>query len=157
MKTKTQIVLFMTFVSLGCNNRMESNSSKPSITESWATPTMSDTPANLDSDFRKFLTYFSNDSLFQVSRIDFPLEVTGTDDNFKDLKITINKGDFQKVNFGDTTAATREFDKYEETIRVNGNKAIIEIRGIDNGINIDIFFEKKNGQWKLLTWIDSST
>jgi hypothetical protein len=41
--------------------------------------------------------------------------------------------------------------------KVGKSKTIIEIRGIDNGIIMDFFFEKKNGKWILVTWIDSST
>jgi hypothetical protein len=73
------------------------------------------------------------------------------------VKIKITTADFEMLKFGDSTAATREFDKYEEKIKVKGNKATIETRGIDNGIYIDIFFEKSNGKWKLRTWVDSST
>ena len=116
----------------------------------------SNIPADLDSKFETFIEYFNKDSLFQISRIDFPLKVKASDQN-EEIETIINRSDFQMLNFGNKSAKTREFDKYEEIIKVNGNKAIIETRGIDNGIFIDIYFEKKNGKWKLLTWVDSST
>ena len=116
----------------------------------------SNIPADLDSKFEKFIEYFNKDSLFQVSRIDFPLKVRAFDED-KEIETVITKSDFRMLHFGDKSAKTREYDKYEETIKVNGNKAVIKTRGIDNGIFIDIYFEKKNGTWKLLTWVDSST
>jgi hypothetical protein len=114
-------------------------------------------PANVDSNFKTFLKYFSQDSLFQVSRIDFPLKVKNIEEDEQEVEIIINKRDFHKLTFGDSTAATRQYDKHEEKIRVNGNTAVIETRGIDNGIYYDVKFEKIAGKWKLLTWVDSST
>lgn len=112
-------------------------------------------PADLDSKFETFIEYFSKDSLFQVSRVDFPLKMKASEGN-EETETIINKSDFRKLTFGDKSAKTREFDKYEETIKVNGYKAIIETRGIDNGIYIDTFFEKRNGKWRLVTSVDSS-
>ncbi len=37
-------------------------------------------PADLDSKFETFIKYFSKDSLFQISRIDFPLKVKNLDE-----------------------------------------------------------------------------
>ena len=115
----------------------------------------SNIPADLDAKFETFIEYFSKDSLFQVSRIDFPLKVKVSDVDGESETI-INKSDFRKLSFGDESARTREFDKYEQTYKVNGDKAVIETRGIDNGIFIDTYFEKKNGKWKLVTSVDSS-
>ena len=115
----------------------------------------SNIPAELDAKFETFIQYFSQDSIFQVSRIDFPLKVKASDGK-EETETIINKSDFRKLTFGDQSAKTREFDKYEYTFKVNGNKAIIEIRGIDNGICIDIYFEKRNGKWRLVSWLDSS-
>ncbi|MDB5118851.1 MAG: hypothetical protein JWN56_69 [Sphingobacteriales bacterium] len=112
-------------------------------------------PADLDSKFETFIKYFSKDSVFQVSRIDFPLKVKNVDEE-NEQEIIIKKSQFHKQDFDDKTTETREFDKYKQEIKVNRNKAIVEIRGIDNGIYIDVYFEKKNNKWKLLTWVDSS-
>lgn len=116
----------------------------------------SNLPADLDSKFEKFIEYFNKDSLFQASRIDFPLRVKASDED-KEIETIITRPDFRMLHFGDKSAKTREYDKYVEIIKVSGNKAVIETRGIDNGIFIDIYFEKKDGKWKLLTWVDSST
>jgi hypothetical protein len=53
-------------------------------------------------------------------------------------------------------ALTREFDRYTQNIKTKGNKAVVEIRGVDNGIYSDFYFEKINGKWHLKSWNDSS-
>ena len=57
----------------------------------------------------------------------------------------------------DESYKTKDSDKYEQIIKIEGNKATIELRGIDNGISGDYYFEKIDGKWTLVTWIDSST
>jgi hypothetical protein len=47
--------------------------------------------------------------------------------------------------------------RYTQTINNLGNKAVVVCRGIDNGICIDFYFEKSNGEWYLLIWKDGST
>jgi hypothetical protein len=112
-------------------------------------------PADLDSKFETFIKYFSKDSLFQIGRIDFPLKVQNRQEN-KIQDVTIQKSKFHKLDFDVKTAGTRMFDKYNQNIKVEGNQAKIEIRGVDNGIFIDVYFEKISKKWKLVTWVDSS-
>lgn len=118
---------------------------------------------NKDSDeehFHEFLLKFNKDSLFQISRIDFPLKVKESDSE-KDYglsEIIIQKADYQKMDFTYLESyKTQEYDKFEQHIKIKKNRAIIEIRGIDNGIRADYIFEKRKGKWNLATWIDSST
>jgi hypothetical protein len=92
-------------------------------------------PTNVDSSFEAFIKYFSRDSLFQISRIDFPLIVKQQPEG---KIIAVEKENFNKLDFEDKTTETREFDKYSQSLKVAGNKARIEIRGIDNGIFIDV-------------------
>jgi hypothetical protein len=52
-----------------------------------------------------------------------------------------------------------ELDNWEKRVIVdkNNNSAKILFRGVDNGINVEYIFEKKNETWKLIEIIDSST
>lgn len=151
IKLETSIVLLLMVLASSCKNQTASGQRNPDH------QIISTTPNAIDSDFNAFLTHFSQDSLFQISRIDFPLEVTNIEENDEEVRIKITLADFHMLKFGDFATASREVDKYEEKIKAKRNKAIIEIRGIDNGIYIDIFFEKSNGKWMLKTWTDSST
>lgn len=164
MNVRNILLSLLTLTFIGCSNSSDKTSASGQLTSNEIAVHSSkaekyqpsNIPADLDSKFETFIEYFNKDSLFQVSRIDFPLKVKASDED-KEIETIITRSDFRMLNFGDKSAKTREYDKYEETIKVNGDKAVIETRGIDNGIFIDIYFEKKNGKWKLLTWMDSST
>lgn len=115
---------------------------------------------NTDEDFNTFLLEFNKDSIFQISRIDFPLKVTEPNEeiDFETIEKLISKKDYRKLDFTyPKDALTREFDKFTQKTKFHKNNATIEIRGVDNGINSDIVFEKLNGKWYLKTWVDSST
>jgi len=116
-------------------------------------------PKNIDDDFKVFISYFSKDSVFQVSRVNFPLIVKEIDDEnmLESKEKIIKKNEYTTINFEyPKDALTREFDRYTQNYKIKENKAIIEIRGIDNGICSDFFFEKNNGKWILKSWDDSS-
>lgn len=109
---------------------------------------------------KRSLNTLIKDSLFQISRIDFPLKVkeADPDNDFELAERIIQKSEFRKMDFTyDKSFANRQVDNYEQNIKVGGHKAVIEMRGIDNGIIADYYFIKKNGKWTLLTWVDSST
>ena len=112
---------------------------------------------DVDKDFKTFIEYFSKDSLFQISRIEFPFKEiqTGIDDD-KDSTILIDKLHFRKMDFS-KKRYDGQYDKWNRHISVQEKKATIEIRGINNGIYIDYYFEKINGLWKFIKVVDSST
>lgn len=113
---------------------------------------------NVDSNFETFLSLFNKDSLFQVSRIVFPLKVKELElgDPSEMLDKSINKEEHRKLDFS-LPEFKDSIDNYTQNIRLEKNNATIEIRGVDNGIIMDVFFEKKNGKWMLISWTDSST
>lgn len=115
-------------------------------------------PSDADLEFETFIDYFNKDSLFQISRIDFPLKVKELNDDFELAEQLIQKLDFKKIDFSyDKSKANKMVDNYKQNIKVKGNKAVTELRGIDNGIIADYYFEKEKGKWMLKTWINSST
>lgn len=118
-------------------------------------------PENVDERFDTFLSYFNKDSLFQVSRIVFPLRYKEVDWDTEGLDLVerrVEPATFRMMDFSyDPAVANRELDAYEQTIKVKGSKAIIEIRGIENGISTDCYFEKRKGKWMLYFIEDSST
>ena len=96
--------------------------------------------------------------MFQISRVKFPLRVRELDDEYESVEKKIEKNSYRKIDLRyDNSYVTRELSKYTQKIKLEGNKATVEIRGIDNGIMTDFYFEKRNGKWKLISWDDSST
>lgn len=117
-------------------------------------------PKEIDIDFKTFIKLFNKDSLFQVSRVKFPITIKYADwkKEYKYTEETIQKENYFMLDFEySDSLKTRDYDKYEQFIKVDGIKATIELRGIDNGIYSDYYFEKIDGKWTLKTWIDSST
>jgi hypothetical protein len=115
---------------------------------------------DVNSNFHDFINKFNKDSLFQKSRVKFPITIEYADwkKDYEYTKETIQKSDYNIMTFEyDESYKTRDIDKYEQIIKVNGNKATIELRGIDNGISGDYYFERIDEKWTLVTWIDSST
>jgi hypothetical protein len=116
-------------------------------------------PKNVDDNFKVFLSYFSKDSVFQVSRVNFPLKVLEVDQNntLEQIEMIIQKNEYTKLDFEyPKDALTRETSRYTQNIKTKDNKSIVEIRGYDNGIYTDYFFEKENGKWILKSWDDNS-
>jgi hypothetical protein len=115
---------------------------------------------NIDASFEIFIEHFNKDSTFQISRIAFPLKLIEPDWEKEGelVERRVQRSEFRKLDFSyDKSMPTREFDKYEQRVKVKKDKAVIEIRGIDNGIMSDSFFEKRNGKWTLVSIIDKST
>lgn len=112
----------------------------------------------LDENFSTFLEKFSKDSLFQISRVSFPMVVEELDDNYKSTNRTVFKKDYLCLDFlFNANNVQRATDHYDQKIKLLDNKVVIEIRGIANGIYTDFIFEKRKNEWFLITWIDGST
>ena len=111
-----------------------------------------------DETFQIFIERFSKDSLFQISRVDFSLSIIELNDSYDTVHKQINIDTYEKIDLRyNDSLKTRQYDKYTQELKVKGNKATIEIRGIDNGIMTDVYFEKRSGKWFLISWNDSST
>lgn len=110
--------------------------------------------------FSEFLKRFREDSVFQKSRVDFPLPQdileNVDDDRYNTEKIKAE--DWHYANFRyDPSFATRELDAYTERIVKEQNRIKMIYEGVDNGINIILEFELQNNQWMLVRWSDLST
>lgn len=105
-----------------------------------------------DEDFENFFERFNNDSIFQVSRVDFPIKVIELDtDNLKEDTLELNQTNYY---FQEIAKESRDYN-IEKSISKDSTKIIL--KGIDNGIYKEIFFFMDNGKWKLKTWSDLST
>lgn len=135
------------FALIGCKRQAKTDVQKEIVYE------------NVDLDFKLFLDLFNKDSVFQMSRVDFPIKVNDFYKvEFELNERTINQNEYHLKKFSiNRTSEKESFTDYEQTIEIENEKASIEITGIENGIAIMYQFKKINGKWKLITWIDQST
>lgn len=115
-----------------------------------------DIPANtlseLNEDFDEFLIKFDNDSIFQFSRIKFPLKIenfTNINYDFETLSVDEKEWDFHK---GEITV--RKIIIEREII----NKTYIKLHTqvSDTDIYVIYCFENFDGKWYLVKGIDKS-
>lgn len=165
---KQLLLLFTSIFLLNCSNQ---NSEKESqkVTGTTSEPTKEQTelieksvPAPvsqlMDSSFDSFLIEFSNNETFQLTRVDFPLNVKIIDIEDKEENISIIKDEWQHSNLLDTAGIeTQEYGKYSQTVEVTNSIATVKLRGIDNGIRIDYTFQLREGRWFLTKIFNTST
>ncbi|WP_179009058.1 DUF4348 domain-containing protein [Winogradskyella forsetii] len=159
--------LISTFVCCKQNNKTEkeaelnkiSDSTLLNQTNSELKTIKSSIPENIDSEFKIFLEYFNKDSIFQISRVNFPIKSKQINyENYGTIEKITDIDNYEIIDLTiDPSSETKEYDKYTQKTILKEFKAVIEIRGIDNGINCDYEFEKINGKWKLTTWSNLST
>lgn len=99
--------------------------------------------------FESFIEKFSLDSLFQESRVVFPLKKKYLNENSREVEKLVDAKDWWRVVLEATDNYTmRYFKKRKE------NQGIVEFKGIENGINISYIFELRDGEWFLVEMED---
>ncbi len=108
-----------------------------------------------DFEFIDFLTKFSNDSIFQINHISFPLPKSYLD----------SENDYETVN----EVVLQKDWKHIKAVELNDKLLVLSnidlknkyrnifYRGVENGIWVKFSFEKINGNWKLIKLENSST
>lgn len=111
-----------------------------------------------EENFSSFLKRFNSDANFQLSRVVFPLKLKLLNDDYKTVNKNISRKDFRRIILLNSNGQTNEdMNNYVQQIKVTGLKALITIRGVENGINADYYFEITQGKWKLVGIKDVST
>lgn len=118
---------------------------------------------NIDENFELFLEKFSQNYPFQISRVGFPLSIVEFDENldpYNDDPIhkKINENEYKsKFDFRyEDYHSSLKHSAFTQEIKLNKDKAKIEIRGVNNGIFSDAYFEKQNGKWMFVRFEDFS-
>ena len=105
-------------------------------------------------DFHAFLDDFNNEEIFQMKRIKFPIPVTAPDTEHEGMAPktdTIGKYEWETLDLTyDSTFATRQYDRYYQTVVFRKDSAVVEVRGIDNGIYADYYFKLFDKKWFLV-------
>ena len=110
--------------------------------------------------FSPFFQKFSTDSVFQKSRIEFPLYYSFTELEENVIhKVRLDKKNWDYTNFLlDSLAKNRETNRFETQFFQKTDTVKYQRNGIDNGINMTyIFTLQEDGKWFLTEIIDSST
>jgi hypothetical protein len=113
-----------------------------------------------EEEFKRFIERFSSDSQFQLRRIKFPISVivpdTG-DEGMAPKEESIGKYDWEQLDLSyDSTYLTRPYDQYYQVVRFRNDTAVVEIRGINNGIYADYYFSRIDDEWYLITLYEAS-
>lgn len=165
MKRKIFFLLLptITILFISCNGKgQQSNRIEAEDTLSNAVEQADTTVVQLtqEEDFKRFIERFSNDSQFQLRRIKFPISVivpdTG-DEGMAPKEESIGKYDWEQLDLSyDSTYLTRPYDQYYQVVRFKNDTAVVEIRGINNGIYADYYFSRIDDEWYLITLYEAS-
>lgn len=113
--------------------------------------------------FRQFLKEFSQNDSIQKAHTLFPLEYKiwepGMDEDTPEIRyIKINEWIPLTLSPAEEVIEGPDgYGDYEQTFEVNKKKAIIKIRGVNNGIHTNFLFLQKKGKWHLWCIEDYST
>jgi len=113
-----------------------------------------------EEEFDQFLLKFSSEESFQLKRIKFPIKVVIPDAEHQGMALmeeTIGKYDWEILDLTyDSTFLTRAYDQYCQMVRYKNDTAVVEIRGINNGIYADYYFTLIDNKWYLVTLYEAS-
>ncbi len=111
-------------------------------------------------EFDDFLQEFSMKESFQLNRIKFPIKAIVPDadhEGMAPMEETIGRYEWEMLDLTyDSTFLTRPYDQYYQFVRFQNDSAIVEIRGINNGIYADYFFELIENRWYLVSLYEAS-
>lgn len=108
---------------------------------------------NRNASFLKFYHRFVTDTLFQIGSINDPLDFTGPnpDDDFSTMSGIIAPE--QWLSFAPELPGDNIYNIVYGNACKEGSQKIFVIRGISNGLETELTFRKKKGEWKLIKLI----
>lgn len=115
-------------------------------------------PVSADKeDFYAFLSKFCSDSTFQKKHIKFPVDMTFLDEDFNEINEQGNVEDWSYTNFyyNSDSISTLYYD-FNRSLE-NTDTRILEINGVENGVNAQLTFKRIRNNWKLIRFEDYST
>jgi hypothetical protein len=147
-------IILLFFMISACDNNQEKKS-----TENIRNIEKADSKEEVSSEkFEAFFDRFSKDSVFQISRVEFPISYYAVDIEDNKEEYVYNKAEFWYTDFTeDSEAITRDVDAYKPVLEKGESKTLYTRKGIDNGIWIEYHFETNDkGEWYLVKIIDNS-
>ena len=146
-----------------CNQNKETKSNAPKDDKdniAAIDSSLIDIESKDSEDFNKFVERFSEEESFQMQRIKFPISIVVPDSEHEamvSMEETISRYDWEQLDLTyDSTYLTRPYDQYYQVVRYKNDTAIVEIRGINNGIYADYYFALIDKKWYLVTLYEAS-
>lgn len=122
---------------------------------------INDLNLNSPENFISFLKQFMSDSVFQMSRIKFPLEYKtlydSDEESFLDTTFILNQTDWRYNNLYSGLQQMTNFSYSWSPEIKESNEMLLFVSGVENGIFIQYFFKKTDGKWYLIKKNDEST
>ena len=176
MRTKFFIPLIITLLFVSCTKRrettanivQENNEKMEECTMILEEEIEDDFEMYIGENFEVFFEKFKTDTVFQVSRIMFPLKINIfgvgqilVDGNWIDdesiTTITMDIKDFRFLNFSYYKEGDFISDVLLETTELSENVISVNYRVWETGINTNFTFKKdENGKWNLVKIDDKS-
>ncbi|MBI3238060.1 MAG: DUF4348 domain-containing protein, partial [Flavobacteriia bacterium] len=108
-----------------------------------------------------FFDQFNKDSVFQKSRVLFPLDyysVTEESVGYELINVPIDSAEYYILDLTyHDSLAKRQFDAYTRLIQTKKDTTWVKFTGVDNGIHEEFVFQRRNGKWLLVKIMDGST
>jgi hypothetical protein len=149
------LILTLLFIIAGCGTKTSESTEETNLDSDTRTATTDFE----EEEFNEFFETFKEDSLFQITRIEFPFTEKYLDiyeDKMTTEKITKENWKHLKFEYKEEYE-TRPVDAYRQGIKIYADSANLFLQGIDNGIHVRFTFLKKKGQWLLVSKEDLST
>jgi hypothetical protein len=106
---------------------------------------------SLTENFDSFFKKFSSDSVFQLTRVKFPLKITSESED-GDSTCFLNKSDWRYASFGNR----RDTDEIIQTKKVNKELINVQLTVKETGIFVNHYFTIEHGKWRLGYIVDDS-
>lgn len=139
MKFFFSLILFA--IILSCNNHSQESSKK-----------IINNNLNKEESFSDFLNHFGKDSVFQNSRIEFPLLSMSEDDSGETEQNLI-----QQKDWGFSDLSKLQKPKYIQSIKnINKQEYHLIFQIEDTGVHVVYIFKKQKNKWMLTQITDNS-
>jgi len=109
-------------------------------------------------DFQSFCSNFFSDSTTQRERVKYPLKhvVYNQDqDSFDTTLVSKKSWLFSDFGFWTNNYNVKVYDSFAKKLRDSGER-VLSFEGVENGINMSLYFKLVAGKWYLVLWEDLS-
>jgi len=150
--TFRRLAILMGIVTLfSCNGTIKESTKTKDQGNADLTPEVAKPKTETSEDYSTFYNRFHADSLFQMSRIKFPIEGYFTDTLGNEVK-------WSKSNWIMHRTKIQDADTLVYTIKLSGSPTLkkeeLYIEG--GGFRVERQFQKMNGKWYLIEYIDEN-
>ena len=106
---------------------------------------------NVNSQFITFYETFATDSAVRVASVADPVKVTAPDpdDDFSYVTTEVSSDEWASIGLDDLPEGTLYNIVYGDQQYTRADKKVLILRGIANGMEIELTFRRRSGRWRL--------